>query len=230
MSDPVDPTGGWAAATEATANASKEAIKASRELGRFIGGFAHEVVGILEDHLKVVRFERRVRLADRVRNFLIERGMTGPTRKIPLSIAVPLLENATLEEDDDLREIWARLIVNGGDAGSGIELRRAFVSVLAEMTSLDVRNLAQIERAAKLLNAEIGSYGVWTYELPERALPFVDGDPVASEDGPSPEVAISLSNLERLGCIISEKTFNQASVLVVNLTPFGRALIDACTR
>jgi hypothetical protein len=227
MSDPVDPTGGWAAATEATANASKEAIKASRELGRFIGGFAHEVVGILEDHLKVVRFERRVRLADRVRNFLIERGMTGPTRKIPLSIAVPLLENATLEEDDDLREIWARLIVNGGDAGSGIELRRAFVSVLAEMTSLDVRNLAQIERAAKLLNAEIGSYGVWTYELPERALTIGNVDP---DRYPSPEVAISLSNLERLGCIISEKTFNQASVLVVNLTPFGRALIDACTR
>ena|SRR6516165_1601492 len=230
MSDPVDPTGGWAAATEATANASKEAIKASRELGRFIGGFAHEVVGILEDHLKVVRFERRVRLADRVRNFLIERGMTGPTRKIPLSIAVPLLENATLEEDDDLREIWARLIVNGGDAGSGIELRRAFVSVLAEMTSLDVRSLAQIESAATL-NAESGATGVWTYELPERALPFVDGDPVASEDGPSPEVAISLGNLERLGCIISSnRTPVLKGVQLVNLTPFGRALIDACTR
>jgi hypothetical protein len=84
------------------------------------------------------------RLADRVRNILIEKGVSGPTRKIPLGVAVPLLENATLEEDDDLQEVWARLLVNGGDASSGIELRRAFVSVLAEMASLDVRNLAQI--------------------------------------------------------------------------------------
>jgi hypothetical protein len=229
MSDPIDPTGGWAAATEATANASKEAIQASRELSHFFSGPAREAVGILEDHLKVVRFERQVRLADRVRNLLIERRMTGPTRKIPLNIAVPLLENATLEEDDDLQEVWARLLVNGGDAGSGMELRRAFVSVLAEMTSLDVRNLAQIESAAKL-NAESESNGVWTYELPERAIPFVNRGPERELD-PSPEVAISLGNLERLGCIISS---NQTPVLrvhqLVNLTPFGRALIDACTR
>ena len=70
--------------------------------------------------------------------------MSGPTRKIPLNIGVPLIENATLEEDDDLQEVWARLLVNSGDASSGTELRRAFVSVLAEMTSLDVQNLAQI--------------------------------------------------------------------------------------
>ena len=227
MSDPVDPTGGWAAATEATANASKEAIQASRELGRFFSGPAREVVGILEDYVKVVRFERRVRLAGRVRKVCIEKGMTGPTRKIPLNIAVPLLDNATLEEDDDLLEVWARLLVNGSDAGSGIELRRAFVSVLAEMTSLDVRSLAQIESAAKL-NAESGSNGVWTYELPERAIPYVK--PERTRD-PSPEVAISLGNLERLGCIISSnQTPVRTGYELVNLTPFGRALIDACTR
>ena len=227
MSDPVDPTGGWAAATEATANASKEAIQASRELGRFFSGPAREVVGILEDYVKVVRFERRVRLAGRVRKVLIEKGMTGPTRKIPLNIAVPLLENATLEEDDDLQEVWARLLVNGGDAGSGIQLRRAFVSVLAEMTSLDVRSLAQIESAAKL-NAESGSNGVWTYELPERAIPYVK--PERTRD-PSPEVAISLGNLERLGCIISSnQTPVDKTYYLVNLTPFGWALIEACTR
>ena len=227
MSDPVDPTGGWAAATEATANASKEAIQASRELGRFFSGPAREVVGILEDYVKVVRFERRVRLAGRVRKVLIEKGMTGPTRKIPLNIAVPLLENATLEEDDDLLEVWARLLVNGSDAGSGIELRRAFVSVLAEMTSLDVRSLAQIESAATL-NAESGATGVWTYELPERAIPYVK--PERTRD-PSPEVAISLGNLERLGCIISSnQTPVRTGYELVNLTPFGRALIDACTR
>jgi hypothetical protein len=36
MSEVPDPTGGWAKATEATADASKEAIQAGRDLGRFI--------------------------------------------------------------------------------------------------------------------------------------------------------------------------------------------------
>jgi LysE type translocator len=66
MSEVPDPTGGWAKATEATAHASKEAIQAGRDLGRFISAPAGEVVAMLWDHLKVVRFERQVRLAERV--------------------------------------------------------------------------------------------------------------------------------------------------------------------
>jgi hypothetical protein len=104
---------------------------------------------MLSDHLRVVRFERQVRLWDRVRHFLAERGMDAPTRTIGLNIGLPLIENATLEGDDGLQDVWARLLVNGGDTNSGIELRRAFVSVLAEMTAFDVRNLAASEGAIK---------------------------------------------------------------------------------
>jgi hypothetical protein len=230
MGDALDPTGGWAKATEETAKASQEAIQASRELGRFISGPARELVGMLEDHLRVVRFERRIRLADRVRNIYIEKGMPGPTRKIPLSIGVPLLEHATLEEDDDLQDVWARLLANNGDASSGTEVRRAFVSVLAEMSALDVQNLAQIEHAIEF-NEESASTGVWTYELPERAIPFVEGDRHRHSMRPSLAVEISLSNLSRLGCVmlLGHSPQDGAAPLAA-LTPFGRAFIKACTR
>lgn len=188
------------------------------------------------DHLKVVRFERQVRLSERAQHFLAERGMSGPTRKIPLSIAMPLLENATLEEDDDLQDVWARLFVNSGDASSGIEPRRAFGSVLAEMSLLDVRNLAQIASAAKL-HDKCARSGVWTYELPERAIPH-EKPHTYSEPDPSPDVQISLSNLIRLGCITTEENPGSRTGRspgyqthnLVYLTPFGRALIEACTR
>jgi hypothetical protein len=223
-----DPSGGWAKATEATANASKEVIQAGRDLGRFISGPVGEVVGMLWDHLKVVRFERQVRLADRVRHFLAERGLVGPNRTIQLKVALSLLDNATLEEDDELQDIWARLLVNGGDANSGIEIRRGFVSVLAEMTTLDVRNLAQIE----LATSSGAPNGVWTEQLPERAIPYDYAEPDKHPGGPSPEVAISLSNLSRLGCVI---TFGQQRGVdpeygLLALSPFGRAFIEACTK
>jgi hypothetical protein len=69
VSEVPDPTGGWAKATEATADVSKELIRAGRDLGRFISGPAGEVVSMLWEHLKVVRYERKVQLAERVRPF-----------------------------------------------------------------------------------------------------------------------------------------------------------------
>jgi hypothetical protein len=153
--------------------------------------------------------------------------MDGPTRKIALNIGLPLLENVTLEEDDDLREVWARLLVNSGDANSGIEPRRAFGSVLAEMSAPDVQNLAMIESASRL-KRESASKGVWTHRLPEEGIPVPL--PLPGQDGYegylSPEVQVSLSNLSRLGCIHSVAR----GLLLVDVTPFGRALIEACTR
>jgi hypothetical protein len=121
--------------------------------------------------------------------------MLGPTRKIPLNIGAPLLQNAALEEDDDLQDVWAKLLVNSADASSGIELRRAFVSVLAEMTTLDVRNLAAIELASPISPDGFPS-AVWACKLPEKAIPaYWRGADVVNSD-PSVEVLTSLSNLE----------------------------------
>jgi hypothetical protein len=129
-----------------------------------------------------------------VRHFLAERGLAGPNRTIPLKVGLPLLDNATLEEDDELQDLWARLLVNGGDANSDTVLRRAFVTVLAEMTLLDVRNLAEIEFAINKVHPERARKGVWTVELPKRAIAYdwVKEDKYPGD--PSPEVAISLSN------------------------------------
>jgi len=232
MNEVSDPTGGWAKATEATADASKEAIQAGRDLGRFISGPADEVVGMLRDHLRVVRFERQVRLAERVSQFLAERGMNAPTRTVALKVGLPLLDHATLEEDDELQDVWAMLLVNGGDDDSGIEMRRAFVSVLGEMTALDVRNLAKIEQASPLDLRE-GSISVWTGKLPDEAVPVSRRDADVYNRLPTLEVLTSLSNLERLGCIYSGDEVGGlravSPIKVVGLTPFGRAFVQACT-
>jgi hypothetical protein len=66
---------------------------------------------------------------------------------IPLKIGLPLLDHATLEEDDELQDVWARLLVNGGDADSHIELKKVFVSILADLSAFDARLLAGIAGA-----------------------------------------------------------------------------------
>jgi hypothetical protein len=230
MNQVPDPTGGWAKATEATANASKEAIQAGRDLARFLREPAGEVIGMVSDYLTVVRFERQIRLSERVRHFVAERGMDAPTRRIAPNIALPLLENASLEEDHDLQDVWARLLVNGGDAHSGIELHPAFGAVLAQMTAFDVRNLAHIDSASKLAGRD-AELGIWTFDLPEAAVAFLLARNPGDPSYPSPEVKISLSNLARLGCISSlGERPDGPQYILVNLIPFGQAFIEACTK
>jgi hypothetical protein len=227
MNNP-DPTGGWAKASEAIARAWVETVEMSRDLARFLSGPAGEVVGMLQDHLRVVRFERQVRLAQRVNHFLAERSMGGPTRTVPLNIGLPLLSNAIVEEDDDLQDIWAMLLVNAGDADSGIEMRRAFVSVLTEMTALDVRNLASIERATPPdLSGSV--FGVWTTRLPDLAKPVSYRGRGTYDTLPSSAVLISVSNLHRLGCLQTIDQDGAVPLRAVSLTPFGQAFIQACT-
>jgi hypothetical protein len=221
MSEVPDPTGGWAKATEATANASKEAIQAGRDLGSFVSGPAGEIVGMLWDHLKVVRFERQIRLRDRVHHFLTERSMDSPTRTIPLKIGLPLLDHATLEEDDELQDIWARLLINGGDANSGVELRKAFVSILADLSAFDAQLLAVIAAAP---NAD--TTGVLTFYLPGAVLPPVEGQ---APPGPSEAVAVALWNLVRLACVTPATGWGGTHIGHVFLSPLGKAFVTACS-
>ena len=219
---PVDPTGGWARATHALAVFGKEALDTGRAIGRFVAAPTGEVVGMLHDHLKVVRFERQVRLLDRAAEFMAERGKAGPDRKIPLNVALPLLEAATLEEDNDLQDLWVRLLVNGTDGDRPDEIERSFVSILRDMSRLDAEILQKIG------DADNGT-GVWTGELPELAISYRRGSEGPAENQePSDDVNISLSNLTRLGVIDPTAGFGgPMSRGLVRLTPLGRALLRA---
>ena len=217
----TDPTDGWAIATEATAHASKEVVTAAREFGGFISGPLSEVVGILQDHLKVVRFERHIRLRDRVAKFMSDRGLEKPTRQIPLTLGLQILDHATLEEDDDLQDRWAILLVNAVDSDNGAEIRKSFVSILREMSALDAITLEKIAS-----HPEATGEGILTYQLPETAVSTLTRSPLS----PSNEMALILWNLARLGCIAPNRLSEGISVRLVSLTPLGKAFVDACSQ
>lgn len=219
-----DPSGGWAKAVKASAEFGGKVVEAARDLGSFIAGPAAEVVGMVEDQLKVARIERRVRLMDRVDALMKDRGMSGPTRQLPLAVGLPLLSYAAVEEEDELQDRWAALLTNAADSDSGTEVRRAFVSMLADMTPLDVKCLAMIAAAP---NSHSGL--VLTENLPHRV------EPESRETGttrnlPTEEVSVSLGNLNRLGCITFGTTWTgKVHPSIVAITPLGLAFVRACT-
>jgi hypothetical protein len=55
-------------------------------------------------------------LMERANKFLAERGLDSPTRPLLLNIAIDIVRDGSLEQDDGLQNLWAKLLVNAADA------------------------------------------------------------------------------------------------------------------
>ncbi|HDR9802428.1 TPA: DUF4393 domain-containing protein [Burkholderia cenocepacia] len=232
MSDPIQATSDVAKATEEVAKTAGQVVEATTRLGtfvaRYIGGPLQLASGIVEDKLKYMRWENQVDLMARADRKLAQIGLPSPTRTIPPKFAVPLLQAASLEDDADIRDLWATLLVNAANADSGIDLSAAYISILRDLTPLDASILRTIYA---LPFDEMHHQGVFTGSLPERAI-ICPKDGRRSSENPEPanDVRLSLANLARLGCLTLTRTMGGGEMMdSVNPTYLGSFFVAACT-
>lgn len=215
-------------AVQEIAKTTGKAIDAAREAGgfiaKFISGPLEQGVGIFEDKLKYLRWERQMRYMQRAQEFLKLAGLNSPTRAVPLKLAIPLMQGASLEEDNELQDRWAALLVNAANASFPVEIRRSYAAILEQLTPLD----AQVLDAIYALPFEASHHaGIATAELPARARVIAKGE--ENLPLPSEEIILSLSNLTRVGCIRSGMTWGGGeSYSRINSTIAGKAFMQAC--
>jgi hypothetical protein len=182
-------------------------------------------MGIVEDKLKYLRWERQIRLTERANEFLAERGLSQPTRKVLLQVAIPLIQGGSLEEDDSLQDRWAALLVNAADVSSGTEVRRAFISILEDLIPLDALLLEKIYEATLVPDDETE---IWTTFLPSHV---TEKKPEQENLRPPSHVEVSLGNLARLGLITTGMAWGGFAIYkCVHRTVLGREFLKAITR
>jgi hypothetical protein len=131
------------------AKTTSNAIDAVREAGgwlnRIFGSAIEDAVALhWSDRVRARRIEAAIfdwgRLAELVHKTATELKAKGidTTRPVPPKIAIPLLENATMEDDDELHSKWAKLLANALNP-SADDAQKKFVTTLAELTSRDVQ-------------------------------------------------------------------------------------------
>ncbi len=214
---------------------SGKVIDAARDMSTFIAkiisGPLEQGILIWGDRLKYSRAVNQLKLIEKFDGQLSKRGLTEPTRTIPLSFAVPLLQAASLEEDGDLQDLWAAMLVNAADERVDIQLRRAFVSILEEMTSVDVKILKLIGDAHPLNDhLRVLGGGFYIGYLPEKAAPKHEHTFDSDYPSPSKETLLSVSNLRRLSLL--ETSYNLDGVprkLEVELTYLGEEFLRICS-
>ncbi|KWC90247.1 Abi-alpha family protein [Burkholderia cepacia] len=216
-----------AKAVQEVAKATGKGVDAATAMGGFIAtyvrGSIEQGLGIFEDKLRYSRWERQQRLMQRAATFLADQGLEEPPNGVPLKFAVPLLHAASLEDDDNLQDLWAHLLVNASIEPE-TTTHRMFVSMLENMSSLDAQVL-------RLLRESSGGPhdAIITGDLPESAAVWQHGAEQPDVQ-PRDDVLLSLANLGRLGAITGLATAGGGTTWVaVHVTILGSKLIDACT-
>lgn len=143
-----------AKAVQEVAKLGGKAVDFSREAGgwlnRIFGQGIEDAVALhWSERVKARRieaaiydWERLTVLLHKVEGRLKSKGITV-FRMVPPKIALPLLENATVEDDDELHTLWANLLASGLDAAAE-EVHRKYVSILSDLTSQDAKILGAL--------------------------------------------------------------------------------------
>jgi hypothetical protein len=201
----------------------------------------HNYNGLSYSDVKSMIAEEREKIAQRVweraQEMLRDAGVQP--KPTPLKTLVPLLQFASLEEDEYMRTQWASLLANAAASESAVH--SAYPDVLRQLMPMDARFLDMLfDEFEKVAYPPVSQwvvsngYGGWSTlrDLWERT-----GLHDAAPDDDA--LSLTVDNLIRLNLLSREKVTSkdEAQDIAVlpsfdhfSLTVFGRRFVQACRR
>ena len=126
--------------------------------GKVFGPMAEELGLYLADKIKYRRQKNFVVFLQEYLDLVRQLGL--PQEEPPVKLLHPILENASLEEDDLLRSKWVALLANAADPGSDASLLSGFVEVLKQISPQEAQLLDWLYRGDELPEGQIGAHEV----------------------------------------------------------------------
>lgn len=222
---------------EITKEGVKESIKQTlapfQELLRQLLGPAATEVGLAwRDSMQLWRLKRLVRIADEFKKFVTEKRLS--LKPVALKTLFPLLEGATLEDDEDLHQRWIALLVNAARTDNKGEIPAYFPDILKQLSGEEARFLDsahnELTVGAEKRRAEL-----------QNKFPDFRGDASAmlgiSGKLISTVHPIAVDNLERLRLVTRNLTPLAVDDVLTNtmgpdnhlfISELGKAFVKAC--
>ena len=227
-----------AKAVQSVAKLGDKALETSQKVGGFFARVfkapIEEVSGMVTDKLRFVRWRRLVAMSDEVNAILADRGVAD-TRTVPPKLALPIFEEASLEEDKQLQGLWNHLLANAMDPKFNGELRYGFVDMIKNITGIEASILDLFYQILKNEGHVSDLTAITSYRLKKEQIMEL-----VAIDGPTYQV--SIYNLMRMQCVApavittsgimfgDEPTTIYKGTDAVVLTPLGVKFVEACIR
>lgn len=166
-------------------------------LRRVFGPALTEFGEMLADNVKLWRFKNLLRISKKVDRIVQERNVPEAAFKaLPFGDSMRTIEAASQEDEDDVQELWAQLIVKAADTATP-KINKLHIEILRALTPADTALLAllypSIANRQFRLGAEVEAFN---NEMNNRA--DAKWRKFSEEDR-----AVSVQNLFRLRCITS---------------------------
>lgn len=202
-----------------------------------LGPAANEVAERIHDEARLYRYGRQLEMVRKAEKMAKEAGFTP--KAVPIKLLFPLLDGASLEEDEDLHTMWAALLANAADPNFSNRVKVAFADVLGKLSSDDaaiLHNLAKwIEPDPKkdgpMESTELGMEDAVYYAISE------DLNLTYPKNEGNVRFSVPMENLLRLRllALYPAMTYRNNIEQTVNshdyklfMTSFGREFIRAC--
>lgn len=123
---------------------AKNSIELAKDfIKQIINPSLSELGELFADNVRYLRFKNQIKILNKAQALLSEND--SGLKKIPLKILVPMLESASLEEDEALQDKWSSLLANAADSDRELLAPIVYTSILNNLTPNEAIALDYLE-------------------------------------------------------------------------------------
>lgn len=194
---------------------------------------ANEISGIITNRLRFIRWRRMVQMACDVNKILDEKKVED-TRAVLPKIALPILEESSLEDDPNLQFLWNHLLANAMNPNFNDEIRYGFTEMIKNITGIEALILSNFYKTLEKENCLTPLSEIHNYTLKKEQV--IDGLKMSPD-----QYAVSANNLMRMQLLSpavlkgglrmgTEQYTIFKGIDIVTLTPLGVKFVEACMK
>ena len=106
-------------------------LKFTDVIKAMLGPATAEIAERFRDDIRVYRYGRQLECLKKAEKMAKDAGFTP--KAVPIKLLFPLLEGASLEENEDLHTMWAALLANASAPSKSENVRPGFIAILKQM-------------------------------------------------------------------------------------------------
>lgn len=99
---------------------------------------------IILDALNYYKWNNAVKFLDKYSETKAKRSVNGKETPLPPKFILEILENAFIEEDEEIQELWANLLINLQYAKKRSDIKMMFIEILRNLSKNEIQILSLI--------------------------------------------------------------------------------------
>jgi hypothetical protein len=132
-------------------------------INKLLGPSADELGLVIGEHARIYRLKNAFRLFKRANEMTTEAGFEP--KQVSMKSLLPLLEGASLEDDESLADKWAALLSNASDPASKTTMKPAYAEILRQLIPQEVQLLDKIFEQIHKLNPLVSGIDISSTSL-----------------------------------------------------------------